>query len=119
MENNPPRRHPPSRGTLWFGLILVCVGIVLILERVGHFSLHNWWALFILIPAFSSFRRGWQAMQATDGQFSSFARRSFIGGLVLTVVAVILLFNLDWVIFGPILLIVAGAAMLISSVLPK
>jgi len=125
VENQPPSsrleelRRSRGRESWIVGAILIVLGVGFLMQNLTGFYLDNWWALFILIPAFSSFRRGWQAMQATDGQFSSFARRSFIGGLVLTVVAVILLFNLDWVIFGPILLIVAGAAMLISSVLPK
>jgi hypothetical protein len=95
------------------------VGGVFLLQNMTGFYLNNWWALFILIPAFGSFSRGWQAVQDADGKVTSHSRSNFIGGVVLTAVAAILLFNLDWAIFGPFLLIAVGAAMLLSSVLPK
>ena len=124
-ETKPPSsrleklRRSRGRESWIVGAILIVLGVGFLMQNLTGFYLDNWWALFILIPAIGSFSRGWQAMQNTDGQLSSFARSSFIGGLVLTSVAVILLFNLDWVIFGPILLIVAGVAMLLNSVFSK
>ena len=125
VENQPPSsrleelRRSRGRESWIVGAILIVLGVGFLMQNLTGFYLDNWWALFILIPAIGSFRRGWQAMQNTDGQLSSFARSSFISGLVLTSVAVILLFNLDWVIFGPILLIIVGVAMLLNSVFSK
>ena len=124
-ETKPPSsrleklRRSRGRESWIVGAILIVLGVGFLMQNLTGFYLDNWWALFILIPAIGSFRRGWQAMQNNDGQVSSFARSSFIGGLVLTAVAVILLFNLDWVIFGPILLIIVGVAMLLNSVFSK
>jgi len=101
------------------GVILILIGVVFLLHNMTGFYLNNWWALFILIPAFGSFSRGWQAVQDGGGKVTSHARSNLIGGVVLTTVAAILLFNLDLAIFGPLLLIAVGAAMLLSSVLPK
>jgi len=101
------------------GAILILVGVVFLLQNMSGFYLNNWWALFILIPAFGSFSRSWQAVQDAGGKVTSHARGNFIGGLVLTAIAAILLFNLDWAIFGPFLLIAIGAAMLLNSVMPK
>ena len=114
-------RRVRSRGREpWLvGVILILVGVVFLLQNMTSFYLNNWWALFILIPAFGSLNRGWQEVQDAGGKVSTHARSNFIGGVVLTTVAVILLFNLDWAIFGPFLLIAAGAALLLSSVLPK
>ena len=114
-------RRVRSRGREpWLvGVILILVGVVFLLQNMTSFYLNNWWALFILIPAFGSFSRGWQEVQDAGGKVTLHARSNFIGGVVLTAVAAILLFNLDWAIFGPFLLIAAGAAMLLSSVLPK
>ena len=114
-------RRVRSRGREpWMlGAILIFLGVVFLLQNTTSFYLNNWWALFILIPAFGSFSRGWQAVQDAGGKVTSHARGNFIGGLVLTAVAAILLFNLDWAIFGPFLLIAAGAAMLLNSVMPK
>ncbi len=123
--NNTPssqleeRRRGRGREPWLMGVILILVGAVFLLQNFTGIYFENWWALFILIPAFGSFSRGWQAMQNANGQVSAHARSGFIGGLVLTAVAAILFFSLDWVIFGPILLILAGLAMLLNAVLPK
>ena len=113
------RSRSRSREPWIAGVILILVGVVFLLQNLAGFYLNNWWALFILIPAFGSFSRGWQAVQDANGKVTSHARGAFIGGLALTAVAAILLFNLDWAIFGPFLLIIVGAAMLLNSVLPK
>ena len=114
------RRIRSRGGDSWlFGAILILVGVVFLLQNMTSFYINNWWALFILIPAFGSISRGWQEVQEAGGKVTLHARSNFIGGVVLTMVAVILLFNLDWAIFGPFLLIAAGAALLLSSVLPK
>jgi hypothetical protein len=123
-ENSTPMRsewRARSRGREpWMvGAILILVGIVFLLQNLYGFYLTNWWALFILIPAFGSLSRGWQEVQEAGGKVTSHARSNFIGGVVLTAVTAILLFNLDWAVFGPFLLIAAGAALLLSSVLPK
>lgn len=101
------------------GIILVLLGVVFLLQNMTGFSLDNWWALFILIPAFKSFSRGWQAIQETGGTITSRARGNFLEALVLIIVTTILLFDLDWVIFGPYLLIAAGVALLLNSLLSK
>ena len=114
-------RRVRSRGREpWMiGVILIVLGAAFLLQNMTGFYLNNWWALFILIPVFGSFSRGWQEVQEAGGKVTSHARSNFIGGTVLAVVTAILLFNLDWAIFGPFLLIAAGAALLLSSVLPK
>ena len=94
-------RRSRGREPWLVGVILILVGAVFLLQNLTSFYLNNWWALFILIPAFGSFSRGWQEVQDAGGKVTSHARSNFIGGVVLTTVAVILLFNLDWAIFGP------------------
>ncbi len=123
-ENSTPTRferrvRSHGRDPWLVGVILILVGVVFLLQKLTSFYLNNWWALFILIPAFGSFSRGWQEVQEAGGKVNSHARSSFIGGVVFTAVSAILLFNLDWVIFGPFLLIAVGAAILLSTVLPK
>lgn len=113
------RRRSRGREPWMVGVILIFIGVIFLMQNFGGYYVNNWWALFILIPAFGSFSRAWQMMQSSDGQLTSSARSALIGGLVLTSVAAILLFNLDWIIFGPILLIVVGLAMLINAIMPK
>lgn len=117
--NMEERRRSHGREPWVVGTILVLVGVVFLLQNLTGFYINNWWALFILIPAFSSFSKAWRAIQNADGRLTSSARGAFISGLVLTTVAAVLFFSLDWVIFGPILLIVAGVAMLLNAIMPK
>ncbi|MDP2966689.1 MAG: hypothetical protein Q8N39_11755 [Pelolinea sp.] len=117
--NMEERRRSRGREPWVVGAVLILVGFAFLIQNLTGFYFNNWWALFILIPAFGSFSKAWQAMQNADGQLTSSARGAFIGGLVLTAVAAILFFSLEWVIFGPILLIIAGVAMLLSAILPK
>lgn len=109
------RRQERGGGSPWMvGLVLVAVGVVFLLQNTTGLYINNWWAFFILIPAFGSFENAWRVYQH-NGSFNASARSSLIGGIALTAVAAVFLFNLDWVIFGPVLLILGGAALLLSS----
>lgn len=109
------RRHANSR---WLpGLVLIALGVIFLLGNLTGFELHNWWALFILIPAFGSFARAWHLYQNGAG-FDRRMRSALFGGGLLTALAVVLLFDLSLTIFGPVLLILLGGAMLLTAFLP-
>jgi hypothetical protein len=93
------------------------LGIIFLLRELTTFSLDNWWALFILIPAVGSFGAAWRSYQNAGGHLTAGSRGSFITGLILTMVTMIFLFNLNWGLLGPILLILAGIGILINVVL--
>jgi hypothetical protein len=112
-------RRSERREPWLIGIILILIGGVFLLQNLTGFRINNWWALFIMIPALESFSRAWQAMQNAEGKLTTPVLKPLIAGLVLTSIAVILFFDLSWIIFGPILLIVAGAGLLINAVLPK
>jgi hypothetical protein len=113
-------RERSERREPWLiGIILILIGGIFLLQNLTGFYIKNWWALFIMIPALESFSRFWQAIQNNTGQFPPSARKALIGGIVLTSIAAILFLDLNWFIFGPILLILAGAAILINVSLPK
>lgn len=108
--------HPYS----WMvgGVTLVLVGVALLLQNMGQSSLKNWWALFILIPAF------WSYVAAVDS-FQDHRRLtrgglgSLIWGSLLALLALAFLFNLEISLFGPILLIVGGLGLLVTTLLPN
>jgi hypothetical protein len=116
------RRHSRNRRTHasgWAGgAILIGIGLILLFQNLGGSSLENWWALFILIPAAGAFGRAWSAYQSSGARITAQVRSSFFSGLVLTMVAAIFLLNLNWIILGPVLLILAGAGLLINAMLP-
>lgn len=97
-----------------FGLVLVAVGVAFLVADLTAFSLDNWWALFILIPAFSNLSRAWQ-MWRQNGRLTHSGRRALNGGLILTLIAAAFLFSISWGLVWPLLLIILGASTLLGS----
>jgi cation transport ATPase len=114
QDRRAERRARRDRDSWIVGLVLVLIGIVFLLQTLGLFFLINWWALFILIPAIAAFAGAWREYRSA-GQMTGGVRGSLFGGLLITLVALILLFNLDWGIFWPILLIIGGLGLLLTG----
>ncbi len=103
----------------WFwGLVLIIAGVVFLLESIGINvpALQNWWALFILIPAVGAFARGWRVYLDNGHRINGLVTGSFIGGLVMTLVAATFLFGLNWTLWLPVLLILAGLGVLFTAI---
>lgn len=113
FDNQPERNRPAWIG----GAILILIGLIFLVQNLTGFSLANWWALFILIPAVSSFGRAYSAYQSS-GRLSGSARGALIGGLVLTFITFVFLFNLDFGKLWPVFLILGGIGLLINALLP-
>jgi len=96
------------------GIVLITIGLFFLVSNLTGFTINNWWALFILIPAISNFGRAWQSYQ-NDGRLSRAVRGSLTGGLILTLIASAFLFNLDWGLIWPLFLIIGGLAALLGG----
>jgi hypothetical protein len=118
-DSLPTRRARRRSGGWVGGAILIGLGILLLLQNTTGFQLNNWWALFILIPAAAGFGAAWSNYREAGGRWTRWARSSLFGALFLTLLAAMFLFNLDWIIFGPGLLILAGGAILLNNLLPE
>ena len=116
-ERREERREMRQGGAWIGGAILILLGLVFLLQNMGVLSLDNWWALFILIPAFGSFSAAWGQYQAA-GRLTAGARGSLIGGLFLSMVAAAFLFELNWAFLWPVFLIAGGLALLLNALLP-
>lgn len=109
-------------GTLIAGLLLVILGAAFLLQNAGYFiiPLKNWGALFILIPAFGSFSRAVWIYRAEGNQLTVRARGAFFLGIMLVIITAVILFDLNWLIWGPVLIILVGLGLLLNSILsPK
>ena len=109
--SRPVRRR--SRNTTG-GLILIGIGVFFLLSQMTGFFIHNWWALFIMIPAIHNLNEAWQSYQE-HGRLHTHARHSLMGGIFLTTVAAFFLFNLSWSLFWPLALILAGVGALVNA----
>jgi len=104
-------------GWLW-GALLIILGIIFLLQNFYAFPLNNWWALFILLPAFNAFNRAWRFYQP-ERQFNWLVWRSLLGGFFWTLLTLALLFNVDWGLLLPIMLMLFGVSILAGLVIRK
>lgn len=98
------------------GLVLMGIGVIFLLNNFTNFELHNWWALFILIPAFGALGNFWRVFRG-EGRLNGDARGSLIGALILFFVAAVFLFGWSWGAVWPFFLIIAGLGALLSGLL--
>lgn len=116
----PPQepRHNRGGSEAWIaGAVLLALGLIFLLRNLGIFDvrLNNWWALFILIPAFSSFSTAYRIYRNNGGHMSEGVRGPFIGGLILSVVTLVFLLGLSWAIIWPVFLIIIGVGALLTA----
>lgn len=111
-RKNGARSEGPGRLA---GLVLVILGLYFLAENYFHLTLFtNWWALLILIPAAANLTRARRGYRAR-GTWRGSAGRALTSGLLLTAVALIFLFGLDFGTYWPVLLIIFGAGILVRS----
>ena len=115
-DTPPPEKHNREQMGWLGGAVLILIGVIFLLQNISGFSLNNWWALFILIPALASLGTAWRAYQA-HGRLTAAVRAPLFGGLILLLVAALFLFNLDWGRFWPFFLIIAGLGALASALI--
>lgn len=98
------------------GLILIGLGVVFLLNNLTSFRIDNWWALFILIPAFSSLANAARIYRSEE-RLGKDGRGSLIGGLILLLIASAFLFSWNWSFIWPAFLVIGGIGLLLSAFL--
>lgn len=119
-ESTPPTTSAPTRryrGGWTTGILLILIGVIFFIQNLTAVPFHNWWAVFILIPAVSSFSRAWEIYQAQGNQLTRGVTRSIFTGLLFVTITVVFLFSLDWNLIVPLLLILLGVSGLLSAFL--
>ncbi len=105
----------PRRSGAWWGLLLIFAGMLIFAQQAGWLGpRYNWWALFILIPAFGSLTGAFYAFQHS-GKFNTAVRSGLGSGLIILTVAFMFLFGLDWSKYWPLMVIVPGFAILLGG----
>jgi hypothetical protein len=103
-----------SIGAFPAGVILIVLGVVFLFQQNGRFSLNNWWALFILIPAIGAVGSAWTIYRKSE-RFGPAVFGTLFGGLFPLLVAMIFLLNLDWAVWWPAFLILGGTGTLLGG----
>ena len=109
-SNNEPSRR--SFDNNWaMGLALIIVGTLFMLDTfdIMNINLHNWWAIFILVPGISMAVRGWKEYREVGTKSS---RSTGFWGVVLIIVAGSFFFNISWNLVFPIILMGLGIYLL-------
>ena len=117
--SDPEKNQPPVQGNkpAWIGgVVLVAAGVFLLLGNLTRFSLDNWWAVFLLIPAAGSLWTAYTIWRRNEWRFNAASRGPLIGGLVLVFLAVIFLFDLPWDRVWPGFLIIVGGGLLLTGI---
>lgn len=112
------RRRGERETTSWvIGAVLIVLGVAFLLENAGFVVLSgNWWAVFIYFGALASLANAWRMYRARH-EMSSSATGSLIWGLVLTVIATIFAFNLEWDTWWPAILVAIGIGIVVGYAL--
>lgn len=110
--SKPVRRR--SSGAFW-GLVLIVAGLIIFAQQTGLIGEQfNWWALFILIPAFGSLAAAFSAFR-TSGKIDAAVRSGVGGAIFLLTLTYILLFGLDWAVYWPLMVIAAGVSFFLNG----
>lgn len=114
LKDEEQAKTPERSSAAWIpGLILIGLGLVFLINNFFDVDfLNNWWALFILIPAVANLNKAWQRYREA-GRWTESAIGALTGGVLIGFVALIFLFELNWSIFWPVLLIILGASILL------
>lgn len=109
-ENRPDRKTNSLTGAI----ILIVIGLFLILQRLGISGFKNWWAIFILIPSISSTGNLVREIRSAGGFHFSMAS-NVLGILFPAAVAFMFMFELDWGLYWPIFIMLAGVSMILTG----
>lgn len=101
-----------SESWIW-GFVLIIAGGLLMLRNytdINFINLHNWWAVFILVPGISKLVNAFN--RARSG--GSVGRQAFGGG-ILVLLGLSFLFAIDMSLIWPLFLILGGVGLLFKA----
>jgi len=120
MEENKSNNGNSNRGpssNIWIGLVFIGGGAIVLLNQTGILSLElNWWAFFILFPAFGALSGAYNRYRATNNLFDMGVMMPALIGLFMVALTFNFLFgdlwNINWNLYWPIILIIIGLSMI-------
>jgi len=116
-ENNTNNSYRGPSSNIWIGLAFIGGGAIVLLNQMGVLSFElNWWALFILFPAFGALSGAYNRYRATNDLFSMGVMMPALIGLFMVALAFSFLFgglwSINWNLYWPLILIIIGLSMI-------
>ena len=118
-NNNSGKHNKGPSSNLWIGLAFIAGGAIVLLNQMGVLSFElNWWALFILFPAFGALTGAYNRYRSTNDLFEMGVMIPALVGLFMLLLSVSLLLgdaiNMNLKVYWPIILIVLGLGLIIG-----
>ena len=118
-NNNSSKHNREPLSNLWIGLAFIAGGAIVLLNQTGVLSFElNWWALFILLPAFGALTSAYNSYRSTNNLFDMGVMVPALVGLFMLLLSVSMLLgdaiNLNLKVYWPIILIVLGLGLIIG-----
>lgn len=110
---------------IWIGASVALLGLTFLLDNLDAINLRGllgsfpWWGIFILIPGAGALLSAFLAYRQNDNRMNWTVQGLLVFGLVICVVAGLALLGWDWNLLTPIILIIAGLALLASFLLRR
>jgi hypothetical protein len=91
-NNNSGKHNRGPSSNLWIGLAFITGGAIVLLNQSGLLSFElNWWALFILFPAFGALTSAYNRYRFTNDLFEMGVMIPALVGLFMLLLSVSLL----------------------------
>jgi hypothetical protein len=118
-ENKSISRGTNQPSIIWIGLVFIFGGAVVLLNQLNILPFElNWWALFILFPAFGALTSAYNRYRSTNVLFEMGVMIPALVGLFMLLLSMSLLvgdaINLNLRVYWPIILIVLGLGLIIG-----
>lgn len=118
-ENKSISSGTNQPSNIWIGLVFIFGGAVVLLNQLNILPFElNWWALFILFPAFGALTGAYNRYRSTNDLFEMGVMIPALVGLFMLLLSVSLLvgdaINLNLRVYWPIILIVLGLGLIIG-----
>jgi hypothetical protein len=118
-ENKSVSSRTNQYSNLWIGLVFIVGGVVVLLNQLGILPFElNWWALFILFPAFGTLNSAYNRYRSSRDVFEMGVMIPALVGLFMLLLCVSLLFgnaiDLNLRVYWPIILILLGLGLILG-----
>ena len=110
------------RNNTWaWALMLILVGVLWLLHKMGILILDRWWALLFLVPATALFADACSLFSRRGNRVTKGVMEAINGSIFFVLLTIFFYKNQPglWKLAFPVILILAGISTLISSFLPK